>query len=67
MRREMLMQIRAEEDEQWDDYEFCDGEVRVSVMLPAQSGPLMVVVCTGIGIERSIRGDVLTERRATTM
>ena len=29
MRREMLMSLRAEEDEKWDDYEYCDGEVRV--------------------------------------
>lgn len=36
MRREMLMQIRAEEDERWDDYEFCDGEVRWSVALSAR-------------------------------
>ena len=27
VRREMLMAIRAEEDEKWEDYEYCDGEV----------------------------------------
>lgn len=27
VRREMLIAIRAEEDEAWEDYEFCDGEV----------------------------------------
>ncbi|KAK7694520.1 hypothetical protein QCA50_001706 [Cerrena zonata] len=26
VRREMLMRIRAEEDEKWDDYEFCGGQ-----------------------------------------
>lgn len=29
VRREMLMAIRAEEDEKWEDYEYCDGEVGV--------------------------------------
>ena len=28
VRREMLMAIHAEEDEKWEDYEYCDGEVR---------------------------------------
>ena len=28
VRREMLMAIRAEEDERWEDYEYCDAEVR---------------------------------------
>ena len=27
MRREMLMHIRAEEDERWDNYEFHGGQV----------------------------------------
>lgn len=27
VRREMLMKIRAEEDESWEDYEFHDGQV----------------------------------------
>lgn len=27
VRREMLLAIRAEEDEKWEDYEYCDGEV----------------------------------------
>lgn len=27
VRREMLLAIRAEEDETWQDLEFCDGEV----------------------------------------
>jgi DNA-directed RNA polymerase III subunit RPC5 len=27
MRRELLMSIRAEEDEQWQDYEYCDRRV----------------------------------------
>lgn len=31
MRRELLTAIRAEEDERWDDYEYCDGEVRVFI------------------------------------
>ncbi|THH26594.1 hypothetical protein EUX98_g7592 [Antrodiella citrinella] len=26
VRREMLLAIRAEEDEKWEDYEYCDGE-----------------------------------------
>ncbi|PSR85854.1 hypothetical protein PHLCEN_2v5330 [Hermanssonia centrifuga] len=26
VRREMLISMRAEEDESWDDYEYCDGE-----------------------------------------
>ena len=28
MRREMLSQIRAEEDERWEDLQYCDGTVR---------------------------------------
>lgn len=28
VRREMLMAIRAEEDEKWDEYQYCDGQVR---------------------------------------
>ena len=28
VRREMLMAIRAEEDESWEDYEYCDAQVR---------------------------------------
>lgn len=28
-RREMLHQLREEEEEDWADYEYCDGEVRV--------------------------------------
>jgi len=30
VRREMLTLIHAEEDEQWDDYEYCDGEAAES-------------------------------------
>ncbi|KAI0704933.1 DNA-directed RNA polymerase III subunit Rpc5 [Cytidiella melzeri] len=30
MRRELLTAIRAEEDEQWEDYEYCDGEAAES-------------------------------------
>jgi DNA-directed RNA polymerase-3 subunit RPC5 len=29
VRREMLLAIRAEEDEAWQDLEFCDGEVLI--------------------------------------
>lgn len=29
VRREMLTSIRAEEDESWEDYEYCDPEVRM--------------------------------------
>ena len=32
-RREMLLAIRAEEDEQWEDYTFHDGEVSDSCIL----------------------------------
>jgi len=31
IRREMLLAIRAEEDEPWQGVEFCDGEVRVQL------------------------------------
>ncbi|PCH33532.1 hypothetical protein WOLCODRAFT_135179 [Wolfiporia cocos MD-104 SS10] len=30
VRREMLMAIHAEEDEKWEDYEYCDGEAEES-------------------------------------
>ncbi|KAH8100619.1 DNA-directed RNA polymerase III subunit Rpc5 [Cristinia sonorae] len=30
VRREMLMAIRSEEDERWEDYEYCDGEAAES-------------------------------------
>lgn len=30
MRREMLLAIRAEEDERWEDYAYCDGEVSLT-------------------------------------
>jgi DNA-directed RNA polymerase-3 subunit RPC5 len=31
-RREMLLSIRAEEDEAWQDLEYCDGEVLFSCL-----------------------------------
>ena len=31
-RREMLHQLREEEDELWTDYEYCDGEVGVLII-----------------------------------
>lgn len=30
MRREMLLALRAEEDERWDEYEYCEGEVSLT-------------------------------------
>ncbi|KAG0709009.1 hypothetical protein DFH29DRAFT_979160 [Suillus ampliporus] len=36
VRREMLLAIRAEEDEVWQDLDFCDGEVFFFFALPAE-------------------------------
>ena len=36
VRREMLLAIRTEDEETWEDLEFCDGEVGHGVILPGK-------------------------------
>ena len=50
IRREMLTMIHAEEDESWEDYEYCGGEVSARSVVPGQR--LTVVHIDGGG-ERS--------------
>lgn len=43
-RREMLVAIRAEEDEAWEDLEFCDGEVRCMHSIRPAEGILLTLL-----------------------
>lgn len=44
VRREMLLAIRAEEDEVWEDLDFCDGEVFLFFSFPF-SGWMLIIWC----------------------
>jgi len=65
VRREMLLAIRAEEDEAWQDLEFCDGEVFIFFLFILQAE--FSISCVDCRRARNVRSCIFAERRAFRM
>lgn len=66
VRREMLLAIRMEDEEPWEDLEFCDGEVGRPPYIPQLAG-LTINTISDWRIRRSFRGCIFAEHRTIRM